>query len=123
MADERGRNSGPGFLSGFILGGLIGVGLAMLYGRREELASWEQLRDRSLELRRQSDEISARAREVLEEMNQRSRLLLEEIREVLRQAMEEGRESAARTMADLQTRFQELRSEVPSKPDGAAREG
>ena len=121
MADERGRNNeGPGFLSGFILGGLIGAAAALLYGRRGELASWEQLRDRSLELRRQSDEVSTRARETLEEMNQRSRLLLEEVREVLRQAMEEGRESATRTMAELQARFQELRGEATGKTDGSA---
>ncbi|HLF08447.1 MAG TPA: YtxH domain-containing protein [Dehalococcoidia bacterium] len=121
MADERGRNNeGPGFLSGFILGGLIGAAAALLYGRREEMGSWEQLRDRSLELRRQSDEVSTRARETLEEMNQRSRLLLEEVREVLRQAIEEGRESATRTMAELQARFQELRGEATGKTDGSA---
>jgi hypothetical protein len=63
--------NGAGFAGGFILGGLIGAGAALLYGRRAELTSWEQLRDRSLELRRQADEVFASG-EALDEMNQRT---------------------------------------------------
>jgi hypothetical protein len=89
----------------------------MLYGRRAELANWEVLRDRSLELRRQADEVSLRAREALDEMNQRSRLLMEEIRQLFYEMAEEARQSAARTMMELQGRLQERMAGVPARDD------
>jgi polyhydroxyalkanoate synthesis regulator phasin len=102
-----GRSRGPGFVSGLILGGLMGGGAALIYGRRAELTSWEQLRDRSLELRRQADELAVRAREAIDDLSQHAKLIMEEIRELLLEMTEEGRESAARAMADLQSRMQE----------------
>ena len=87
-----------------IIGGVLVSAAVIVYMRRRDTASWD-------ELRAQLDETAARAREAVEGLQQNRRLLLEEMRELLREAMEEGREAAGRKMSDLQERFHELRNE------------
>ena len=77
MAKE---NSGPGFLSGLLLGGLIGVVLGLLYAPQAGEKTREQLQSRF-------DEFSSLGKS----------------------AWEEGKEAAGQKSAELRARFEQTR--------------
>ena len=52
------RNSGGGFLFGFILGGLVGAALAILFAPQSGKETQTMIREKSIELKDQISEIS-----------------------------------------------------------------
>lgn len=101
------------FVAGFILGGLLGTALALLFAPRsgeevrERLAgSAEDLRERA---RERADEVIRKLRVTAEDLAQRGRSKLDEGTARVREAVERGRET-------LEERAQALRMEDEGQP-------
>ncbi|MBI2886350.1 MAG: YtxH domain-containing protein [Chloroflexi bacterium] len=107
------RDSGGGFFSGFILGGLAGVALGLLLAPRPGQETLEQIREKGTELQAKGRELwedeSGALREAIQEVREILRETVEEGREVLKEAIEEGREASAKAAEELQTRFEAVR--------------
>lgn len=85
------------FVAGFILGGLLGTALALLFAprpgeqtRERLLESADELRERA---RERADEVVRRVRDATEELSQRGRTTIDEGAAKLREAIDRGREA------------------------------
>jgi gas vesicle protein len=103
------------FVAGFILGGLLGTALALLFAPRtgEEtrtrlLDSASDFRDRASE---QADEVFRRARGTVEDMTHRGRVRLDESGARLRDMVDRGRET-------IEDKARELRRHAEERTDG-----
>ena len=111
MAD----NSDGGFLSGLILGGLVGAAVGMLYAPKSGEETRSELLDRTSELRGRAEDLAEDALKRAQELQKEAKLLqeeakkwqergaaaLEEQRIRLEQAIEEGQQAAAQTRDEL----------------------
>lgn len=111
MAD----NSDGGFLSGLILGGLVGAAVGMLYAPKSGEETRSELLDRTSELRGRAEDLAEDALKRAQELQKEAKLLqeeakkwqergaaaLEEQRIRLEQAIEEGQQAAAKTRDEL----------------------
>lgn len=111
MAD----NSEGGFLSGLILGGLVGAAVGMLYAPKSGEETRSELRDRTVELRGRAEDLAEEALKRAQELQEEAKLLqveakkwqergtaaLEEQRIRLEHAIEEGQQAAAKTRDEL----------------------
>lgn len=119
MKSERGNG---GFVSGFLLGGLVGAALALLLTPRSGDETRDTLVNRGVELRDRAEEAAARAREEADELLARGKIALEEQRARVREAIEEGREVASQKKAELLSKYRvsketgEVPQEEPPQP-------
>jgi len=125
MKSEEG---GAGFITGFLLGGLVGAGLALLLAPRTGEETRDTLRERGIELRIKAEEAAARAREEADELIARGRTVLEEQRSRVQEAVEEGKEAAAQKKAELLAKYQVAKEKdevaaTEEKPEAAQGEG
>ncbi len=102
------------FLSGFIMGGLVGAAAALIMAPQSGEDTRAQIRDRSLELRDRADtevqQIRVRAEQSItdmrtqaEEMQQRSKEMIDETRNRVTTAIEQGVEAARQKKDELTT--------------------
>ncbi len=82
------------FLAGMILGGLVGVAVAMLLAPSSGPETRRQLRDKSQELRVQAEHEVEEARKRALELQERGRVILEEQKTRITQMTQEGRSGA-----------------------------
>lgn len=104
MRSEEG--GGGGFLPGFLLGGIVGAALALLFSPRVSDETRETIREKGIELRVKAEEAAARARVEADEIVSRGRAVWDEQRQRLEEAVDEGRDAAARKRAELLSRYQ-----------------
>lgn len=111
MAD----NSNGGFLSGLILGGLVGAALGMLYAPKSGEETRSELRERSMEWRDRAEDLAEDALKRAQELQEEARRLqieakkwqerateaMEEQRIRLEDAIAEGQQAAAKTRDEL----------------------
>jgi gas vesicle protein len=100
---ERGSNGGVG---SFVLGALLGAGVALLLAPRSGEETQQELRRRAIQLKDQAED---RVREVqvqLEERLEEARAELMDRVEQVREAVEAGRESAHDARVDLEERIE-----------------
>lgn len=109
------EENGGGFLSGFILGGLIGAGLALLFAPRTSEEYRGQLREKSIELKLRAEEAAAKAREEADDLLARGRVAFDEQKLRIQEAVEEGRRAASTKKEELMGRYQTAKEtgEVP----------
>ncbi len=122
MADND--NDIGAFLSGFVIGGLIGAAVALVLApqsgeetralirergielkeRAEETAAEARARaeQATLEARKRAEEMASQAKTKAEEVQQRGRVILEEQRERLGDAIEAGKQAARRKRGQLE---------------------
>ena len=104
MSDSSGEVGA--FFAGFLVGGLIGAGAALLLAPQSGEETRAQIRDKSLELRDRAevavDDLRAKAEAVvadasrrLEDIRVQSKVVLEEGQKHLAEAYEETRKAAA----------------------------
>jgi len=125
MADD---SRGWEFLTGFLLGTVVGAAVALLLAPQSGEETVEQIRERGIELRgragelsdtgrKRAEELAADARKRAEEAQERGRLVLEEQRTRLHQAIDEGKQTAQKTRDELAARFEEEKNKrMPSAP-------
>lgn len=109
MADDRG---GGDFLAGFVIGGMVGAALALLFAPQRGEETRAQLRERGLELRSQADgiydsaqELSDEAIRMAQEARERGKSALGETRvqaeAKLKEAVDEGKKAAEAKKREL----------------------
>jgi len=90
------REGGSGdFLAGFILGGLIGGALALLFAPTTGEEMRGQIREKGIELRNLAEDLD------LEKIKAKGRVLVGEQRARFQEAVEEGKLAAARKKEQL----------------------
>jgi gas vesicle protein len=141
MAEKNGEFGA--FMSGFVIGGLVGAAVALLLAPQSGEETRQVIRDRSIELkdkatetaeeararaekaaaeaRARADELSRQAREKSEELKQRGQVVLEEQRSRLEEAIEAGKTAATQKREELaETVAPETEEESPSEATGEA---
>jgi len=100
MSDSRGSMD---FMAGFLVGGLVGAALALLFApaRGEEVR--EQIKEKGIELQHLAHDITADPNRFAEEVTSKGRAVLDEQRTRFQQAVEEGKRAAARKKDELLT--------------------
>ncbi len=118
MADD---SRGWEFLTGFLLGSVVGAAAALLLTPQSGEETREQIRERGLELigrateftgtaQQRAEQLAEEARQRAEEAQQRGRLVLEEQRSRLQEVIEEGKEAAAKKRDELMSRLEAEKS-------------
>jgi gas vesicle protein len=123
MSSDEGGGS---FLSGFLLGGIVGAAVALLLTPRSGEENREDLRGRSIELKTKAEAAASRMIEETDDLPTRVKVVLEEQKSRVQEAIEEGKESAALKRAEMMQRYQiskqrgeaPLPDEVPPIVDG-----
>ena len=95
MSEERG-DSGLGFAVGFILGGAVGAGLALLFAPEPGRQTRDRLRDLAADVRDKTIAVSDELRDKAEEVLGRSREVFEEKKAIVSTAVQAGKEASQR---------------------------
>ncbi|MBP1778839.1 MAG: uncharacterized protein H6Q86_4850 [candidate division NC10 bacterium] len=95
MSEECGY-SGLGFAVGFILGGALGAGLALLFAPEPGSRTRERLRDVTAGVRDKTIAVSDELREKAEAVLERSREVFEEKKAIVSTAVQAGKEASQR---------------------------
>jgi gas vesicle protein len=95
MSEERGY-AGSAIALGFILGGVIGAGLAMLFAPESGRRTRERLRDFAADMRDKTIDLSEDLRDKAEDAMERGREVYEEKRSILSAAVQAGKEAVQR---------------------------
>ena len=105
------------FLTGFLLGTVVGAAAALLLAPQAGEDTREQIRERGIELksravdlseqgRKRAEELAVEARQRAAEAQERGRLALEEQRARLQDALDEGKDAAAKKREELMARLE-----------------
>jgi len=103
MSEERGY-SGSAVALGFILGGVIGASLAMLFAPESGRRTRERLRDLAADMRDKTVDLSEDLRDKAEDALERGREAYEEKKSVLSAAVQAGKEAIQRERERLSSR-------------------
>ncbi|MGQ0571146.1 MAG: YtxH domain-containing protein [Armatimonadota bacterium] len=99
------------FVAGFILGGLLGTALALLFAPRTGEETRDRLTDSAEDLRDlargRADEVMRKVRGTAEELTQRGRTKLDESASRLRGAVDRGREAFEEKAHDVRRQAEE----------------
>lgn len=95
MSEERGY-SGAAVALGFILGGALGVSLAMLFAPESGRRTRERLRDFAADMRDKTVDLSEDLRDKAEDAVERGREAYEEKKTILSAAVQAGKEAIQR---------------------------
>jgi gas vesicle protein len=95
MSEERGY-PGSAIALGFILGGALGAGLAMLFAPESGRRTRERLRDLAADARDKTIDVSDGLRDKAEDVLERGREVLEEKKSMLSAAVQAGKEAIHR---------------------------
>jgi len=103
------------FVAGFILGGLLGTALALLFAprsgeetRRQLTESAEQIADQA---RGRADEVFKKVKDTAEDLSVRGKTRFDESAARLREVVERGREA-------FEEKAREVRRHVEERPEG-----
>ena len=95
MSEERGY-SGAAVALGFILGGVLGASLALLFAPESGRRTRERLRDLAADVRDKTVDMSEELRDKAEDAIERGREVLGEKKSVISAAVQAGREAMQR---------------------------
>ena len=115
MADD---SRGWEFLTGFLLGTVVGAAVALLLAPQSGEETRDLIRERGIELggragelteagRKRAEELAGEARKRAEEAQERGRVMVEEQRTRLHHAIDEGKEAAQKKKDELMARLEE----------------
>ena len=103
------KDSGGGFMAGFILGGLIGAAVAILFAPQPGEQTVSMIREKGVEFKQRLGDMSP------EEVK-------ETVKKSVREAIEEGKVAATRTKEEMLSRLDELKEAGESAAESAAEE-
>ncbi len=103
MSEERGY-SGAAVALGFILGGVLGSCLTMLFAPESGRRTRERLRDLAADMRDKTVDVSEDLRDKAEDALERGREVFEEKKTILSAAVQAGKEAIQRERDRLSSR-------------------
>lgn len=103
MSEER-SCSGSAVAWGFILGGVLGAGLAILFAPESGRRTRERLRDVAADLRDKTIDLTEELRDKTEDALERSKETIEEKRSILAAAVQAGKKALQRERERLSAR-------------------
>jgi gas vesicle protein len=103
MSEDRGY-SGSAVALGFILGGVLGASLAMLFAPESGRRTRERLRDLAADVRDKTLDLSEDLRDKAEDAVERGREAYEEKKSILSAAVQAGKEALQRERDRLASR-------------------
>ena len=101
----KSQQSGAGFVSGFLLGGIVGAAVALLLTPRTGEEARDTLLDRGIVLKGKAEEVATKAREEADDILARGKTVLQDQRARFREAVEEGKGAAAEKKAELLAKY------------------
>jgi gas vesicle protein len=104
---ERERGGGVG---AFVLGALLGAGVALLFAPRSGAETQQQIRERATKLRAAAEEKVREVQRRMEDRLERARAEVRERVDQVRDAVEAGREAAREARIDLESRIERSKS-------------
>ena len=112
------------FLAGFIVGGLVGAAVALIFAPQSGDETRARLRERGIELRDSAEGLSAEARKRAEELaggvQERSKVVLEHQKTRLQEAIEEGKQAASRKKEELMGKLEHSGAQEEVAPEAPA---
>jgi len=100
------KDNGGGFFAGFMLGGLIGAALALLFAPQPGQETQSMLREKGIELKGKLEEMSP------EEAKSA-------IKQALKEAIEEGKLAATRTKEEMLDKLEHMKADLPDQESPA----
>ena len=94
-------DSGGGFVAGFILGGLVGAALAIVFAPQSGEETVSMIREKGIELKGRIDEMSPDE-------------IKEAVSKGVQEAIEEGKIAATRTKEEMLTKLDQKKARTPS---------
>lgn len=98
-------DSAISFFAGFLFGGIVGAGVALLLAPQSGPETRDQLKSKGIELRGRAEEYASVAQERAADVEARGRVVLTEQKARLGQAVAEGKAAAARTKKELEAKL------------------
>lgn len=100
------RGSG-GFFTGFFFGAIAGAAVALLFAPAGGDETRDYIRQKSIELKHQADELAEEATHQAETLRTKGQAFLDEQKKRLQEAIDEGQKAAARRKAELLSQLDE----------------
>ena len=120
------EGKGGDFIAGFLLGGILGAGIALAMAPRPGKETMDQLRSKAADLRARADELVRQARERELELMERGKKMLEQqqprVREMVRSGWETLQGVMSKGVQASQNKSVELEDQDKSLTEGAAEE-
>ena len=95
------RGDASGFLAGFVVGALIGIASALLFAPRSGEETRARIRERSIELQHQADELGAEARKRAAGFSAQTKEKAASVQVKVKRAVDEGRSAAGERKEEL----------------------
>jgi gas vesicle protein len=111
-------DSAISFFAGFLFGGIVGAGVALLLAPQSGIETREQLQSKGIELKGRAEEYASVAQERAADVEARSRVVLTEQKARLGQAVAEGKAAAAKTKKELEAKLSAAKSGASSVVQG-----
>lgn len=117
-----GRDSGAAdFLAGFVIGGLVGAAVGLIFAPQTGEETRTQLREKSIELKEVVEDLSAEARKHAEKLQEtagaslgghleKGQELLQAQKSRVEEAIEAGKEAAAKKKEELRAKLESGKS-------------
>ncbi len=112
----KSEESGTGFVSGFLLGGLVGAAAALLLTPRSGDETRDSLMERGIELKIKAEEVAGKAMEEADDLVSKGKVVFEDQKARIQEAVEEGKEAAVQKKAELLSKYR-VAKETGRAPD------
>lgn len=113
------RESGGGQLGSFVLGALVGAGLAFLFAPQSGAETQEEIKERARQLRDGAESRMRDAQKQLEERLEGARQGVQTRVSEVKEAVDAGRQAAVEARSDLEGRLQRSKAAYRAGVDAA----
>ncbi|MFN3477678.1 MAG: YtxH domain-containing protein [Candidatus Methylomirabilales bacterium] len=103
MSEERGSATGASLALAFLLGGVLGAALALLFAPEPGSRTRARIRGVAEDLREKTADLTEDIREKVEDVIEKGREILEESKSLITAAYQAGKEAMHRERERLQT--------------------
>lgn len=113
------RDGGGGQVGSFLVGALVGAGLALLFAPKSGVETQEELRERARQLRSTAEERMREAQAQLEQRLEGARGGVQERLDSVKRAVDAGRQAAIEARGDLERKLETSKAAYRAGVDAA----
>ena len=113
------RDRGGGQMGSFVIGALVGAGLALLFAPKSGAETQEELKERARELRSTAEDRMKDAQAQLEERLDTAREGVQDRLETVKRAVDAGRQAAEDARGDLEKKLETSKAAYRAGVDAA----